>query len=166
MTQAEKAKYKLALSKAKLKLADAGIIHSDLGYGIEGDRREDHLTYDPYSNEMQIIDYNQVETYNHANNLHEHTKNMNLKDEELRDYTPGANVEHFLDHKVNAIIQGMTAVGNEDLARGYKEIYQEIVERGDLEEADDFVNQGRQIIDEHTFGDVDNYHLKFLKKRK
>ena len=166
MTQAEKAKYKLALSKAKLKLADSGIIHSDLGYGIEGDRREDHLTYDPYSNEMQIIDYNQVETYNHANNLHEHTKNMNLKDEELRDYTPGANVEHFLDHKVNAIIQGMTAVGNEDLARGYKEIYQEIVERGDLEEADDFVNQGRQIIDEHTFGDVDNYHLKFLKKRK
>ena len=89
---------------------------------------------------------------------------MNLKDEELRDYTPGANVAHFLDHKVNAIIQGMTAVGNEDLARGYKEIYQEIVERGDLEEADDFVNQGRKIIDEHTMGDVENFHLKFLKK--
>jgi len=166
MTQSEKAKYKLALSKAKLKLADEGIIHTDLGYGSEGDRREDHLSYDPYSNEMQIIDYNEVEMYNHANNLHEHTKNKNLKDEELKDYTPGANVEHFLDHKVNAIIQGMNAVGNTEEAQMFKGLYEETLDSGDLEAADDLVNQGRQIIDEHTMGDVDNFHLKFLKKRK
>jgi len=166
MTQAEKAKYKLALSKTKLKLADQGIVHTDLGYGIEGDRREDHLTYDPYSNEMQIIDYNQVERFNHANNLHQHTENMNLKDEELRDYTPGANAEHFLDHKVNAIIQGMNAVGSTEEAQMFKGLYEETVDSGDLLAADDLVNQGRQIIDEHTMGDVDNFHLKFLKKRK
>ena len=166
MTQAEKAKYKLALSKTKLKLADQGIVHTDLGYGIEGDRREDHLTYDPYSNEMQIIDYNQVERFNHANNLHQHTENMNLKDEELRDYTPGANVEHFLDHKVNAIIQGMNAVGSTEEAQMFKGLYEETVDSGDLLAADDLVNQGRKIIDEHTMGDVDNFHLKFLKKRK
>ena len=166
MTQAEKAKYKLALSKTKLKLADQGIVHTDLGYGIEGDRREDHLTYDPYSNEMQIIDYNQVERFNHANNLHQHTENMNLKNEELRDYTPGANAEHFLDHKVNAIIQGMNAVGSTEEAQMFKGLYEETVDSGDLEAADDLVNQGRQIIDEHTMGDVDNFHLKFLKKRK
>ena len=166
MTQAEKAKYKLALSKTKLKLADQGIVHTDLGYGIEGDRREDHLTYDPYSNEMQIIDYNQVERFNHANNLHQHTENENLKDEELKDYTPGANVEHFLDHKVNAIIQGMNAVGSTEEAQMFKGLYEETVDSGDLLAADDLVNQGRKIIDEHTMGDVDNFHLKFLKKRK
>ena len=166
MIKSEKAKYKLALSKARLKLADQGIVHTDLGYGREQDRREDHLSYDPYSNEMQIIDYNQVETFNHAHNLHEHTKNENLKEEELKDYTPGANAEHFLDHKVNAIIQGMTAVGNEDLALQFKGLYEETLDTGDLLAADDLVNQGREIIDKHTMGDVDNFHLKFLKKRK
>ena len=165
MIQSENAKYKLALSKAKLALADQGIVHTDLGYGKEGDRRPDHLSYDPYSNEMQIIDYNQVESFNHANNLHEHTRNMNLKDEELRDYTPGANVEHFLDHKVNAIIQGMNAVGNTEQAKTFKGLYEETVDRGDLLAADDLVNQGRQLIDEHTMRDVDNFHLKFLKKK-
>ena len=166
ITQAEKGKYKLALAKSKLALADQGIIHTDLGYGIEGDRREDHLTYDPYSNEMKIIDYNQVQSFNHSNNLHEHTMNENLKDEELKDYTPGANVEHFLDHKVNAIIQGMNAVGNTEEANMFKGLYEETVDSGDLLAADDLVNQGRKIIDEHTMGDVDNFHLKFLKKRK
>jgi len=166
MIQSENAKYKLALSKAKLKLADQGIVHTDLGPGHEGNRRPDHLSYDPYSNEMQIIDYNQVESFNHANNLHEHTRNMNLKEEELKDYTPGANAEHFLDHKVNAIIQGMTAVGNEDLASQFKGLYEETLDTGDLLAADDLVNQGREIIDKHTMGDVDNFHLKFLKKRK
>ena len=166
ITQAEKGKYKLALAKSKLALADQGIIHTDLGYGIEGDRREDHLTYDPYSNEMKIIDYNQVQSFNHSNNLHEHTMNENLKDEELKDYTPGANVEHFLDHKVNAIIQGMNAVGNTEEANMFKGLYEETVDSGDLLAADDLVNQGRDIIDKHTAKDVDNFHLKFLKKRK
>jgi len=166
MIKSEKAKYKLALSKARLKLADEGIVHTDLGYGREQDRREDHLSYDPYSNEMQMIDYNQVETFNHAHNLHEHTRNQNLKEEELKDYTPGANAEHFLDHKVNAIIQGMTAVGNQDLALQFKGLYEETVDSGDLLAADDLVNQGRDIIDKHSMNDVDNFHLKFLKKRK
>jgi len=166
MIQSENAKYKLALSKAKLKLADQGIVHTDLGYGIEGDRREDHLSYDPYSNEMQMIDYNQVQSFNHANNLHEHTKNMNLKEEELKDYTPGANAEHFLDHKVNAILQGMNAVGNTQEANIFKGLYEEIVDSGDLIAADDLVNQGRDIINEHTMNDVDSNYLKFLKKRK
>jgi len=166
MIQSEKAKYKLALSKARLKLSDEGVVHTDLGYGREQDRREDHLSYDPYSNEMQMIDYNQVETFNHAHNLHEHTRNQNLKEEELKDYTPGANAEHFLDHKVNAIIQGMTAVGNQDLALQFKGLYEETVDSGDLLAADDLVNQGRDIIDKHSMNDVDNFHLKFLKKRK
>ncbi len=166
MTQAEKGKYKLALAKSKLALADQGIIHTDLGYGREGDRREDHLSYDPYSNEMQIIDYNQVQSTNHANNLHEHTMNENLKEEELKDYGPGAEVEHFLDHKVNAIIQGMNAVGNTEEANMFKGLYEETVDSGDLLAADDLVNQGREIVDKHTAKDVDNKYLEFLKKRK
>ena len=44
MTQAEKAKYKLALSKTKLKLADQGIVHNDLGYNIE--RRSKRRSFD------------------------------------------------------------------------------------------------------------------------
>ena len=166
MIESEKAKYKLALSKTRLALADQGIVHTDLGYGREQDRREDHLSYDPYSNEMKMIDYNQVETFNHAHNLHEHTKNENLKNEELKDYTPGANAEHFLDHKVNAIIQGMTAVGNKEEAFMFKELYEETVDSGDLLAANDLVNQGREIIDKHTAKDVDNKYLEFLKKRK
>jgi hypothetical protein len=166
MIESEKAKYKLALSKTRLALADQGIVHTDLGYGREQDRREDHLSYDPYSNEMKMIDYNQVETFNHAHNLHEHTKNLNLKDGEFKNYTPGANVEHFLDHKVNAIIQGMTAVGNKEEAFIFKKLYEETVDSGDLLAADDLVNQGREIIDKHTAKDVDNKYLEFLKKRK
>ena len=162
----KKAKYKLELSKTRLALADQGIVHTDLGYGREQDRREDHLSYDPYSNEMKMIDYNQVETFNHAHNLHEHTKNENLKNEELKDYTPGANAEHFLDHKVNAIIQGMTAVGNKEEAFMFKELYEETVDSGDLLAANDLVNQGREIIDKLTDKDLDNKYLEFLKKRK
>ena len=30
----------------------------------------------------------------------------------------------------------------------------------------DLINQGRDIIDKHSMNDVDNFHLKFLKKRK
>ena len=115
---------------------------------------------------MQIIDYNQVQSTNHANNLHEHTMNENLKEEELKDYGPGAEVEHFLDHKVNAIIQGMNAVGNTEEANMFKGLYEETVDSGDLLAADDLVNQGREIIDKHTAKDVDNKYLEFLKKRK
>ena len=50
--------------------------------------------------------------------------------------------------------------------RCFKGLYEETLDSGDLEAADDLVNQGRQIIDEHTMEDVDNFHLKFLKKRK
>ena len=166
MTQAEDGKYKLALSKTRLKLADKGLVHNDLGSTPEGDRRPDHLSYDPYSNEMKFVDFNEMEAFNHSNNLHEHTRNMNLKNEELKDYTPGANVEHFLDHKVNAILQGMNAVGNTEEANMFKGLYEETVDSGDLFAANDLVNQGREIIDKHTAKDVDNKYLEFLKKRK
>ena len=161
--KSEKAKKNLALAKLNLGLANQGIIHTDLG--MKGDR-PDHLVYDPYSNEMQAIDFNQVQTFKHSNNLHEHTKNKNLLSEELQEYSPEAQAKHLLDHKVKSIFNGMVAVGQAEQAHFYNDLYKEVRAKGDLAATEDIVNQGQEIIDKHTMKDVDNFHLKFLKKRK
>ena len=150
----ENQKYRLAVSKAQLQLADRGIVHTDLGTDRYKDPRQDHTVYDPSTNKLQFIDYGHTEKYNHANNLHEHTKNMNLKDEELRNYTPGAQAEHFLEHKVANIVNGMKAVGNIEEANIFQGLYGDVIDSGDLLAADDLVNQGRDIIRRHSFKDV------------
>ena len=163
ITRSENAKKALALSKLHLGLADQGVIHTDLGYGGE---RPDHLVYDPYSNKMQAIDFNQVQTFKHSNNLHKHTRNQNLLSEELQEYSPKAQAMHFLDHKSKSIFNGMMAVGQKEEAHLYNDLYKEIRATGDLIATEDLVNQGQEIINKHTMKDVDNFHLKFLKKRK
>jgi len=163
MIKSENAKKALALSKLHLGLADQGVIHTDLGYGGE---RADHLVYDPYSNKMQAIDFNQVQTFKHSNNLHKHTRNQNLLSEELQEYSPQAQAMHFLDHKSKSIFNGMMAVGNSEEAHLYNNLYKEVRGTGDLVATEDLVNQGQEIINRHTMKDVDNFHLDFLKKRK
>ena len=163
MIKSENAKKALALSKLHLGLADQGVIHTDLGYKGE---RPDHLVYDPYSNKMQAIDFNQVQTFKHSNNLHQHTRNQNLLSEELQEYSPEAQAMHFLDHKSKSIFNGMMAVGQKEEAHLYNNLYKEVRARGDLIASENLVNQGQEIINRHTMKDVDNFHLDFLKKRK
>ncbi len=163
MIKSENAKKALALSKLHLGLADQGVIHTDLGYGGE---RPDHLVYDPYSNKMQAIDFNQVQTFKHSNNLHQHTRNQNLLSEELQELSPEGQARHFLDHKSKSIFNGMMAVGQTEEAHLYNDLYREVRAKGDLAATEDLVNQGQEIINKHTMKDVDNFHLDFLKKRK
>tara|TARA_B100001287_G_scaffold93918_1_gene78834 strand:- start:1214 stop:2347 length:1134 start_codon:yes stop_codon:yes gene_type:complete len=151
--QRENAKYNLAMSKAQLHLADRGIVHTDLGQYPYGDAREDHVAYNPNTNKMQFIDYGHTEKYNHAENLHQHTKNLNLRNEELKDYTYGANVEHFLDHKVANIVRGMEATGSKSDAKEFRKIYNDAVDK-DLLAANQLVNEGREIIRNKSFKDV------------
>ena len=78
--QIENAKYNLAMAKAQLHLADRGIVHTDLGqYPFRGEARPDHVAYNPNTNKLQFIDYGHTEKFNHAENLHQHTKNLNLR---------------------------------------------------------------------------------------
>ena len=60
----------------------------------------------------------------------------------------------------------MMAVGQKEEAHLYNDLYKEIRAKGDLIATEDLVNQGQEIINKHTMKDVDNFHLKFLKKRK
>ena len=151
--QIENAKYNLAMAKAQLHLADRGIVHTDLGQYPYGDAREDHVAYNPNTNKMQFIDYGHTEKYNHAENLHQHTKNLNLRNEELKDYKYGANVEHFLDHKVANIVRGMEATGSKSDAKEFRRIYNDAADK-DLLAANQLVNEGREIIRNKSFKDV------------
>ena len=103
---------------------------------------------------MQFIDFGITDRYDHADNLHEHTRNENLKDEELKDYTPGANAEHFLDHKVNNILDAMRSVGDYEQADRFREIYDSTVDN-DLIEADNLVNTYRDVVKDMSFDDAD-----------
>ena len=149
----ENAKYNLAMAKAQLRLADRGIVHTDLGQYPFGAAREDHVAYNPNTNKMQFIDYGHTEKYNHAENLHQHTKNLNLRNEELKDYKYGANVEHFLDHKVANIVRGMEATGSKSDAKEFRRIYSDAADK-DLLAANQLVNEGREIIRNKSFKDV------------
>ena len=145
----ENAKYNLAMAKAQLRLADRGIVHTDLGQYPFGDAREDHVAYNPNTNKMQFIDYGHTEKYNHAENLHEHTKNLNLRNEELVNYRKVRDAEHFLDHKVANIERGLEALGRRDEAKAFKKEYREYTDHPhgeDLIGADALVNKGRKII--------------------
>ena len=160
-TRNEKRKLSLAFAKQQLNLADKGIVHTDLGNYPVGSR-EDHIAYDPATNKMQFIDFGITDRYDHADNLHEHTKNLNLKDEELKNYTPGANAEHFLDHKVNNIVDAMRSVGDYEQADRFREIYDSTVDN-DLIAADNLVNTYRDVVKDMSFDDAD---LKLRKGKK
>ena len=160
-TRNEKRKLSLAFAKQQLNLADEGIVHTDLGRAPNS-LREDHIAYDPATNKMQFIDYGFTDHYDHADNLHEHTKNLNLKDEELKNYTPGANAEHFLDHKVNNIVDAMRSVGDYEQADRFREIYDSTVDN-DLIAADNLVNEYRDVVKDMSFDDAD---LKLRKGKK
>jgi len=147
--QIENAKYNLAMAKAQLRLADRGLVHTDLGQYPYGDAREDHVAYNPNTNKMQFIDYGHTEKYNHAENLHQHTKNLNLRNEELKSFKYSDDAEHFLDHKVANIQRGLEALGKRDDAKAFKKEYREYTDRPmgeDLVRADALVNKGRKII--------------------
>ena len=160
MTTAGHQKAQLAFAKAKLRLMDKGIVHNDLGGGRNVGEREDHISYDPFSNEMKIIDYGRIKRFKHANNLHQHTKNQNLIGEEMDDMSPFEQARHLLDHRVTAVLQGMKAVGNEDLAGDYQSIYDESRDKGDLREMEDIADQGKKIIEKQTMKDVTNRYLQ------
>ena len=152
----ENAKYNLALAKAQLHLADAkGIVHTDLG---ADNSRTDHIAYDPSKPaRMKFIDYGFTRKFNHAENLHKHTKNLNLRNEELKSHNlagidgqVGLDVEHFLDHKVANIAQGLKALGRADEANAFRNEYQSYVDtpfgKEDFESADALVRRGTKEI--------------------
>ena len=155
----ENAKYNLALAKAQLHLADAkGIVHTDLG---ADNSRTDHIAYDPSKPfRTKFIDYGFTRKFNHAENLLKHTQNLNLRNEELNSHNLdeaefqmkkyGLDVEHFLDHKVANIAQGLKALGRADEANAFRNEYQSYVDRPyakeDYESADNLVRRGTKEV--------------------
>ena len=160
MTTAGHQKAQLAFAKAKLRLMDKGIVHNDLGDGSSVRSREDHISYDPFSDKMKIIDYGQIKKFKHANNLHQHTNNQNLIGEEMDDMSPFEQARHLLDHRVTAVVQGMKAVGNKDLANDFGRLYDDLSAKGDLEEMENIADQGKKIIEKQTMKDVTNRYLQ------
>ncbi len=158
----ETRKMHLARAKGELDLADKGIIHSDLLDRL-GNDREEHITYNPNTNKMQFVDYGVAKVHDHAGDMHEHTKNLNIKNDELKNLDASSRAEHFLDHKASAIIDGMNAVGNREEANIFEGIFNEYMGNDDLLAADDLVNQGREIINKHDFKDSE---LKLQKGQK
>ena len=152
----ENAKYNLAVAKAQLHLADAkGIVHTDLG---ADNSRTDHIAYNPRRPfRTKFIDYGFTRKFNHAENLHKHTQNLNLRNQELKshdlagiDGQVGLDVEHFLDHKVANISQGLKALGRADEANAFRNEYQSYVDRPgfeeDYESADNLVRRGTKEV--------------------
>ena len=157
----ENARYNLALAKAQLHLADTkGIVHTDLG---DDASRTDHIAYDPSQKptRTKFIDFGHTKKYNHAENMHRHTQNLNLKDEELEDYDDRKKIEHFLDHKVANIKRGLNALGREDEAIAFGQEYQGYVDRPNLLQGEDYVsandlvNRGTKIIRMAGFNKVE-----------
>jgi len=166
----ENAKYNLALAKAQLHLADAkGIVHTDLGYND----RTDHIAYEPGTRtglKTKLIDYGHTRKFNHAANLHRHTQNLNLRNQELQNHNfdgdetfdvihnTGVDIEHFLDHKVANVQKGLEALGRSDEATAFRNEYQSYVDRPafkeDYEGADNLVNKGTKIVRMARFNKV------------
>ena len=148
VTRPEKA---LEFAKARLKLANTtGIVHSDLG-GRLGHNREDHMYYDPKTESVGFIDYGMVEKYDHAQDLHDHEQKSMMMPNSFR---AGDRVEHFLDHKVDAIHDGMQAVGNHEEANIFLGAYQELRDAKKYSAASDLVKQGEGLISRHTKADT------------
>ena len=158
----ETRKMHLARAKSELDLADKGIIHSDL-MDSAGMDREEHITYNPNTNQMKFVDYGVAKIHDHAGDMHEHTKNLNLKSDELKNLDASERAEHFLDHQASAIINGINAVGNREEANIFEGIFNEYMGNNDLLAADDLVKQGRQIVKKHSFDDAE---LKLQKGQK
>ena len=145
-------KFELDFAKTRLALADKGVVHKDLNFIGHG-YRSDHIGYDPSTGKTQVIDYGVTHLYDHAANLHEHNNNLNLQKETYDKKTPSQKVKHFLDHKLDAIYDGMYAVGNKEEATIFKNLYSELVKK-DLNQANDLINQGEEIINMHTREDT------------
>ena len=160
MTTVGHQKAQLAFAKSKLRLMDKGIVHNDLGYDSSVRDREDHISFDPFSNNMKIIDYGQIKKFKHANNLHQHTNNQNLIGEEMDDMSPFEQARHLLDHRVTAVVQGMKAVGNKDVANDFGRLYDDISAKGDLQEMENIADQGKKIIEKQTMKDVTNRYFQ------
>ena len=62
------------------------------------------------------------------------------------------------DHQVDAIYDGMYAVGNTEEAQIFKDTYQDLRDTNKLREASDLVDQGASIIDRHTMGNIHPGH--------
>ena len=148
----QNARYNLALAKAQLHLADTkGIVHTDLG---DDASRTDHIAYDPSQKptRTKFIDFGHTKKYNHAENMHRHTQNLNLKNEELEDYDDRKKIEHFLDHKVANVQRGLNALGRGEEAIAFGQEYQGYVDRPNLLQGEDYVsandlvNRGTKII--------------------
>ena len=140
-------KFEYDFAKTRLALADKGVIHNDLNYYGAG-YRSDHIGYDPVTGKMQIIDYGVTKIYDHAANLHSHNNNLNLQKETYEKKTRRKS-KTFLDHKLDAIVDGMYAVGNKEEADIFKGLYKETVQK-DLNLANDLINQGQGIINRHS----------------
>jgi len=134
----------LGLAQLKLDLADKGIDHHDLDHG--GFDREEHMMYDPKSSRMKALDYGVAQLYDHKHNLHEHSKNLNIKNSEDKNYTAEQHLEHFLDHKFLAVTDGLDALGNKEESDIFSDIYNEMGE--DYIAKEDLINQGREIVGE------------------
>ena len=71
----------------------------------------------------------------------------------------GLDVEHFLDHKVSNIAQGLKALGRSDEANAFRNEYQSYVDRPafkeDYESADNLVRRGSKAIRMAGFNKVD-----------
>ena len=92
--------------------------------------------------------------------MHKHTQNLNLRNEELNSHNLdeaefqmkkyGLDVEHFLDHKVANIAQGLKALGRADEANAFRNEYQSYVDRPyakeDYESADNLVRRGTKEV--------------------
>lgn len=137
----------LALAKSQLKLASAtGIVHDDIvtPYG----KREDHMYYDPEAKTMGFVDYGKINQYDHAEDLHNHDE-----------YGPNFNkatdrAKHFLDHQVNAIYDGMYAVGNVEEGEIFKATYKELRDNNNMRDASNLVDQGASLVQRHTMEDI------------
>ncbi len=137
----------LALAQAQLKLSrTTGIVHDDVVTPFG--KREDHMFYDPVDRTMGFIDYGKIKQYDHAEDLHNHDK-----------YGPDFNkatdrAKHFLDHQVNAIYDGMYAVGNVEEAQIFKDTYKDLRDNNNMRDASNLVDQGAALVQRHTMEDI------------
>ena len=77
-------------------------------------------------------------------------------------HNTGVDIEHFLDHKVNNILDAMRSVGDYEQADRFREVYDSTVDN-DLIAADNLVNTYRDVVKDMSFDDAD---LKLRKGKK
>ena len=153
----------LAFAQGNLDLADAGIVHNDLKDSGSELLRDDHITYNPNTKKMQFIDYGVAKIHDHANDLHEHTKNLNLKDETLKNKGATERAQHFLEHKLSHIMDGFKAIGHEDIGKRVQKNFYELAENDNLLGMNDLINDTRELVGEFTPEDA---NIRLVKGQK